>query len=99
MLFVLARKINSAMTTTTLLGNGTKVSATEAGMWVKTMVLMRPIRRAMEEATRLEALEDEGEGPQRALGEVEFPVQPVGYPGGGGETRGDTVDGEEEAEF
>ena len=40
----------------TLLGNGTSVRAMEAGTWVKTIVLMRPIRRARDEAARLEAL-------------------------------------------
>ena len=55
MLFVVERKIGIAVAVIKLLGRGIGASVIDAGIWVKTMVLIKPMRWAMEEATRFKA--------------------------------------------
>lgn len=51
------QKISNAIAKIKLLGSGISASASaiDAGTWVKTMILIRPMRQAMEEAKRFEA--------------------------------------------
>ena len=54
-LFVVERKISNVIAIVKLLGSSFGAGAIDAGIWVKTMVLIRPMRRAMKEATRFKA--------------------------------------------
>jgi hypothetical protein len=55
LLFVVERKASIAIAIIKLLGSGIGACVVDAGTWVKTMVLIRPMRRTMEEATRFKA--------------------------------------------
>jgi hypothetical protein len=100
MLFVVERKISNAIAITKLLGSGISASAIDAGTWVKTMVLIRPIQWAMEETTRLEADNKMSVAKKKrtpaAFLHTKLAVEEVCHPGRKCQTRRDAVDSKEE---